>query len=265
MNGIERIATAFTAAAKDQTTLFAPYLMGGYPDQRTAEAIAQAYVDGGAGLVELGLPFSDPLADGPVIQAAAAAALRAGASTATVLAGAEALARQLPVVVMGYANLILRHGVERFLDQLLAVGICGLIVPDMPLEETAALFEHCESRGLALVPLVAPTTPEERLALIGERARGFIYTVSVTGITGERQSLPATLSQLVQRVKRHTQLPVAVGFGISTPEQAAAAAAAGADAVIVGTRLVRIVGESDRPAAAAAAQTFVSAVTAALR
>jgi tryptophan synthase alpha chain len=158
------------------------------------------------------------------------------------------VAERVPVVVMCYANIILARGLERFADTLLAVGASGLIVPDLPLEEAPATLDALDARGLALVPLVAPTTPDERLAQIGERARGFLYTVSVTGTTGERASNDGGLPGILARARAHTDVPVAVGFGIGTPEQAAAAADAGADGVIIGSRLVRAAGEAGAPA-----------------
>jgi tryptophan synthase alpha chain len=155
---------------------------------------------------------------------------------------------------MCYANPILARGLERFADALLAANASGLIVPDLPLEEAPAVRQACEERGLALVPLVAPTTPQERLARIGAQARGFVYTVSLTGTTGERAgALQDGLAGVLARTAACTAVPVAVGFGISTPEQAAAAAAAGADGVIVGSRLVRAAGEDEDPVAAVGA------------
>jgi tryptophan synthase alpha chain len=154
------------------------------------------------------------------------------------------VADEVPVVVMCYANLVLARGLERFTEMLVAVGASGLIVPDLPLEEAPATLAALDARGLALVPLVAPTTPDSRLAQIGARARGFLYTVSVTGTTGERESSDGSLADVLARARAHTDTPVAVGFGISTPDQAAAAADAGADGVIVGSRLVRAAGES---------------------
>jgi tryptophan synthase alpha chain len=243
--GENRIAAAFSSCAGSAALM--PYMMGGFPDLAGSRAIGEAYADGGADLVELGIPFSDPLADGPVIQAAGTAALQAGTGVDDVLAICQGLAERLPVVAMCYANLVLARGVEEFARALAAAGGSGLIVPDLPHEEAAAVLEACQGAGLALVPLVAPTTPEDRLELIGARARGFLYTVSVTGTTGERRSLD--LDAVIARAKAHTRVPVAVGFGIGTPEQAEAAARAGADGVIVGTRLVRAAAEADDPGA----------------
>jgi tryptophan synthase alpha chain len=239
--GLERIAAAF--AATDGRAALMPYLMGGFPDLEASRAIGEAYADGGADLVELGVPFSDPLADGPVIHAAGTQALAAGVTVPAVIELGRALAERVPVILMCYANLVLARGVERFVDELEKANVSGLIIPDLPLEEAPVVLAACDAAGLALVPLVAPTTPEERLARIGAQARGFVYTVSVTGTTGERDKVDSR--ELLARVKAHFEVPVALGFGISTPEQAAAAAAEGADGVIVGTRLVRAAADGE--------------------
>jgi tryptophan synthase alpha chain len=241
VSGVERIAAAFAGSGKKAALM--PYLMGGFPDLERSRAIGHAYADGGADLVELGVPFSDPLADGPVIHAAGTAALKAGATIAGVLEVCADLAPRLPVVIMCYANLVLAR--DDFAARVGAAGAAGLIVPDLPLEEAPALLDACDAAGLALVPLVAPTTPDERLAAIGSRARGFLYTVSVTGTTGERKALSETFATTVERARAHTDVPVALGFGIATPEHAAQAAAAGADGVIVGSRLVRAAAEGE--------------------
>jgi tryptophan synthase alpha chain len=259
VSGPDRIAEAF-ASSRGRAALM-PYLMGGFPDVETSRRIGEAYADGGADLVELGIPFSDPLADGPVIQQAGTRALAAGATVDGVLEVCGALSERVPVVVMCYANLVVVRTPERFAEALADAGASGLIVPDLPLEEAPQVLEACDARGIALVPLVAPTTPDDRLAKIGERARGFLYTVSVTGTTGERTE--ADFAPVVARAKAHTDVPVAIGFGIGTPEQAAAAADAGADGVIVGSRLVRAAAEAGDPPAAV--REIVAAMSAALR
>jgi tryptophan synthase alpha chain len=251
-SGTDNIAAAFEAAPGRAALM--PYLMGGFPDLEASVAIGAACADAGADLLELGVPFSDPLADGPVIHAAGTRALAAGATLHGVLDAATRIAERLPVVLMCYANLVFARGAERFADGLVAAGVSGLIVPDLPLEEAAAVREACDAVGLALVPLIAPTTPEDRIAEIARLARGFIYTVSVTGTTGERAGVDGSLAPVVALAKRFSPVPVAVGFGISTPEQAAQAVATGADGVIVGSRLVRAAGEAaeagEDPAAA---------------
>jgi tryptophan synthase alpha chain len=246
--GHDQIATAF--ATRPGRAALMPYLMGGFPDMPTSRAIGLAYADNGADLVELGIPYSDPLADGPVILAAGTAALRAGATLGGVLEVGEALSRRLPVVLMCYVNLVLARTPDGFAAAAAAAGVSGLIVPDLPLEEAGEIHDACEAHGIALVPLVAPTTPDERLRAIGAKARGFLYTVSVVGTTGERTRGEDEYRAILDRVRAHATVPVAIGFGISTPEQAAAAARAGADGVIVGTRLVRAAAEAGDPAAA---------------
>jgi tryptophan synthase alpha chain len=246
--GVDRIAHAF--AASEKRTALMPYLMGGFPTLEQSVAIGQACVQAGADMLELGVPYSDPLADGPVIHEAGTRALAAGANLVGVLEVARGLAPNVPVVLMCYANMVFAPGAERFVERLAQTGASGLIVPDLPFEEAAPVLAACGAHGLALVPLVAPTTPPERLAQIGERARGFLYTVSVVGTTGERAALADRFGEVVARAKASTEVPVALGFGISTPEHAAQAAEAGADGVIVGTRLVRAAAESDDPAAA---------------
>jgi len=242
VTGVEAIAGAFADRAGAAALM--PYVMGGFPDLVASTAIGHACVDGGADLLELGVPFSDPLADGPVIHEAGTAALRAGATVDGVLKVCSALAGRVPVVVMCYANLVLVRGPETFAAALRDAGASGLIVPDLPLEEAPRVLEACDAVGVALVPLVAPTTPEGRLAQIGARARGFLYTVAVVGTTGERAELAPGVQDVIARAHAHTEVPVALGFGISTPRHAAAAAAAGADGVIVASRLVRAAAEA---------------------
>lgn len=263
VTGAQRIAAAF--AGHERRAALMPYLMGGFPSTDQSLRVAQAYVDGGADLIEFGLPFSDPLADGPVIHGAAVDALGAGAVIDELLDGIAPVAAQVPVLVMTYFNIIHARGVERFLGRCAEVGVSGLIVPDIPLEESAVLLGPCDRHGLPLIPLIAPTTPDERIARICAQARGFIYTVSVTGTTGERTADAAGLAALVGRVRAHTDLPVAVGFGISEPAQAARVAEV-ADGAIVGTRLVREVRQASEGGEdpAAAARTLVAEFSAAL-
>jgi tryptophan synthase alpha chain len=248
--GIDRIGVAFAGATSDGRAALMPYLMGGFPTLPDSLRIGEACVQGGADVLELGVPYSDPLADGPVIHAAATRALAAGVGLAGVLEVARALSPSVPVVLMCYANMVLAPGARAFVERLARTGASGLIVPDLPFEEAAEVLAACDAHGVALVPLVAPTTPPERLAEIGARARGFLYTVSVVGTTGERAALADTFAEVVARAKAGTAVPVALGFGISTPAQARQAADAGADGVIVGSRLVRAAGESADPAGA---------------
>ncbi len=238
--GAERIAAAF--AGHGRSAALMPYLMGGFPDLDVSRAVGEACAGAGADLIELGFPFSDPLADGPVIHAAATDALAAGATVNGVLGVCEAIAGHVPVVAMVYANIVLRHGGEAFVARLADAGAAGLIVPDLPFDEAAELRASCDAAGIALVPLAAPTTAPERLAELGASARGFVYAVSLAGTTGERDELPPLLRETVERTRAASQVPVAAGFGISTPAQTAQAGEV-ADGVIVGSRVVRAAGE----------------------
>ncbi len=242
-----------------------PYMMAGYPDRETGLAVAAAYVDSGADLIELGVPFSDPLADGPTIHAAATAALEAGATLATALEVCRSVAERVPVVFMVYANMVVAHGgAAEFARIAAAAGACGAIVPDLPLGEAEEVREEFAAAGLALVPLVAPTTPPERRARICAVAHGFVYVVSTVGTTGERAKVPASLTDLVAATKADSEVPVAVGFGIGTAEQAAEVGRI-ADGAIVGSRLVRAAGEGGSPEAAAdAVAAFLSETRVAL-
>jgi tryptophan synthase alpha chain len=244
LGGIERIAAAFGAAKGEGRAALMPYMMAGFPDRESSLAIAGAYVDAGADLIELGVPFSDPLADGPTIHAAATAALEAGATLDTALEVCGSVSDRVPVVLMAYANMVLAHGgAAAFAGRAAAAGAAGAIVPDLPLDEADEVRAALAGAGLALVPLLAPTTPPSRRARICAAAQGFVYVVSTVGTTGERSSLPAGLADMVAAAKRDAATPVAVGFGIGTPEQSARVGEV-ADGVIVGSRLVRAAGEA---------------------
>ena len=251
------IASAFADNGKRAALM--PYLMGGHPSIEESVSAGLAAVDGGADLLELGIPFSDPLADGPVIHAAAVEALAAGVTPHGVLGVCERLAARVPVVLMVYANIVLTAGASAFAMRAAASGASGLIVPDLPHDEADEVRAACDSEGLALVPLVAPTTTPERIASIGADARGFVYTVSLTGTTGERDELPEGLAETVERVRASTEVPVAVGFGISTPEQARTVAEV-ADGVIVGSRVVRAAGEGGAAAVGSVVKDLADAL-----
>jgi tryptophan synthase alpha chain len=246
--GIDRIAAAFSSHGKRAALM--PYLMGGYPSLDESAEAGLAAAAAGADLIELGIPFSDPLADGPVIHSAGTQALAGGATPHGVLRVCERVSAQVPVVLMVYVNIVLTAGAEAFALRAAAAGAAGLIVPDLPHDEAGDVRAACDAEGLALVPLVAPTTTPDRITEIGASARGFVYTVSVTGTTGERSELPAGLAETVGRVKEASAAPVAVGFGISTGEQARAVAEL-ADGVIVGSRIVRAAGDGGASAVGA--------------
>jgi len=261
----DRLARAFEAARGEGRAALMPYMLAGFPDVETSRAVAGAYVEAGADIVELGAPFSDPLADGPVIHAAATRALAAGTRFEDVMALCAELARSVSVVPMVYVNTVISIGPARFAAELEAHGAAGVIVPDLPKEEAAAIRDPLSEAAIPLVPLVAPTTPPERRHEICAAAEGFVYVVSDTRTTGEREELPAALGDLVAAVRADLPVPAAVGFGIGTPEQAAAVGRI-ADGVIVGSRLVRAVAEAPgRGEAAAAAGDFIRGARAALR
>jgi tryptophan synthase alpha chain len=263
--GVERIEAAFRAAKEENRAALMPYMMAGYPDRESSLAVAESYANNGADLVELGVPFSDPLADGPTIHAAATAALGAGATLETAFEVCEAISERVPVVFMVYTNMVLAQGgAAEFARRAVAVGATGVIVPDLPLEEAEPVREAFSTAGLALVPLVAPTTPPQRRARICAVAEGFVYLVSTVGTTGERDEVPAQLADLVAATKDEAEVPVAVGFGIGTPAQAAQVGQV-ADGVIIGSRLVRAAGEAGSAEAAAdAVGSFLRETRAAL-
>ena len=243
--GIERIAAAFEAARDEGRAALMPYMMAGFPDRETSLAVAAAYADAGADLVELGVPFSDPLADGPTIHAAATAALRGGGDARDGAGGLRAISERVPVVLMVYANMVLAHGgAAEFARRAAAAGAAGAIVPDLPLDEAergargarrGAAWRWCRWSRRPRPPSAAPgSAPPPRAS----------STSSPTvGTTGERDELPPALAELVAATKAEAEVPVAVGFGIGTPEQAAEVGEI-ADGVIVGSRLVRAAGEA---------------------
>jgi tryptophan synthase alpha chain len=251
LTGAARIAAAFDAARTEGRAALMPYAMAGFPDRESSLAVVAAYADCGADLVELGVPFSDPLADGPTIHAAATAALARGATLDTALEVCESVADRVPVVLMVYANMVLAQGgAAEFARRAAAAGAAGTIVPDLPLDEAGEVRDALAAAGLALVPLLAPTTAPQRRSRICAAAEGFVYVVSTVGTTGEREQLPPGLAELVAATRADAEVPVAVGFGIGTPEQAARVGEV-ADGVIVGSRLVRAAGEAGSPEAAA--------------
>lgn len=242
MTGIERIQHAFTKNGP----AFMPYAVLGYPTRQASLDIVQILAAAGADLLELGIPFSDPLADGPTVQAATQKSLENGTTVTDCLAMTAELRRQgvdTPALYMGYMNPLLTYGLEAFVADATAAGVDGLIVPDLPPEEAAELEAACAEHGLALVYLLAPTSTPERIKLIAEKSQGFIYLVSLTGVTGARTELPPDLSEFVARVRAQTDKPLALGFGIGQGEQARAVGQL-VDGVIVGSALVKRAAES---------------------
>jgi tryptophan synthase alpha chain len=253
-NGSRRIQDGFARARADGRVAFVPYVVAGYPDAEASARLGIAAIDAGADLLEIGLPYSDPLADGVTLQHASSAALASGATLDGSFEIVERVCRarpDTPVVVMGYVNQFLGpRGARAIADRLEKAGAAGAIVADLPVDEGAPLEEAFERHGLALVYLVAPTSTDERIALIARRAGGFVYCVSLTGVTGARSSGPHNIDALVARVKERSQLPVAVGFGVSRPEHVRAVANAGADGAIVASALIDALGADGRNEAA---------------
>ncbi len=243
--------------------IFMPYFPLGFPELGTSIDVIEALAQNGADVIEVGLAFSDPLADGPVIQKATQIALRNGLTVHSSLLALRELRRRgvtVPLLLMGYYNPLLAYGVQRFAQEAEHEGADGFIIPDLPMEE-AGEFEPLIGE-LPLIRMLAPTTPEDRMEAIARSAKGFIYLVSVTGTTGVRSALTVGLGDLIQRVRAHTNAPVCVGFGIGTPKQAREVASI-ADGVIVGSALVRAVGESSEPTGTA--RSFAASFSEALK
>lgn len=243
---------------------FIAFLTCGDPDLQTTLELVKAMEQAGADLVELGIPFSDPVAEGPVIQGANVRALAGGVTTDKILEMVRRLREEvsIPLLFMTYANVVFSYGTERFLKAAADAGIDGLILPDVPYEEREDFAPACQKYGVDYIPLVAPTS-RGRVQRIAESAQGFVYCVSSMGVTGERSSLSGQVSGLVEEVRKFTPVPAAVGFGVSTPRQAAQVAAA-ADGVIVGSAIVRLVEQYGRDAAGPVSE-FVKAMKTAIR
>ena len=248
--GARRIAAAFTRARGERRAALIPYVVAGYPDAEMSVDIAVAAVDAGADVLEIGLPYSDPLADGATLQRASTAALGAGASLDGSLRLIERIAAarpDVPIVPMAYANQIIGGGAgEAVAGRLTAAGAAGVIVADLTPDEGAPFEAVAREAGLAVIYLVAPTTPPERRARIAARSGGFLYCVSLIGLTGARSSLPPSVGRLVRDVRAVSPVPVAVGFGVSKPAHVRAYARAGADGVVVASALVDALGPDGR-------------------
>src|ERR1700730_5333027 len=214
------------------------YMMAGHPNRKRSLEVGKKLVGSGIAALEIGIPFSDPLADGPVIQHAGQVALEHGMTVAGALELAEAVAREgIPIVLMTYINPILSHDPRRFAAEAAQAGVAGVIVPDLPIEEAEPVAGWLRAASLDTIFMVSPTTPPERMAAISEHSSGFVYCVTLTGITGARSELPAGMKDLLAEVKKHTDLPVAAGFGISRPEHMKALRGS-ADAAVVGSAIV---------------------------
>lgn len=248
---MSRIKDAFVRAKREGRAALVAYLMAGDPDLASSEKLALACIRGGANVLELGLPFSDPIADGPEIQAAGQRALKAGTRPRDVLELAARLRREsdVPLLVMTYLNPVLTIGLTSFADRAASSGVDGVIVPDLSFEESPEVTEAFDAARVDLVQLVAPSTADARAKAIGTASRGFVYVVARYGTTGVRSGLPEDLRDRLVRLHRATSLPLAVGFGVSTPEHVRTLAAAGADGVVVGSAIVHEIGERPNPVA----------------
>ncbi len=254
---MNRIDAKFAALKKKGEAALIPFVTAGDPDMATSLKILRALEEGGADAIELGVPFSDPMADGATIQRASERALKGGATLPRVLEMVRKFRRQstVPLILFGYYNPIFRYGLKRFVRDAVAVGVDGILCVDLPPEESGELGRHAAKAGLDMIFLLAPTSDGERIRLVARKGRGFIYYVSVTGVTGARQQLESRLQSQVERIRRYSRLPVGVGFGISKPEHAARIAAF-ADAAVVGSALIaeleKTARNADKPKRAAA-------------
>jgi len=239
------ISRCFENLRRNQECALIPFITAGDPDLETTARAFQVLDSSGADIIELGVPYSDPLADGPVIQAAATRALERGTTLEQVLAMLKGISPSLrsPIILFTYYNPILHRGVDKFLGQIKDAGVAGLVVPDLPLEESAGLIKPAAEMGIDLTLLVAPTSSPERIEAIARASQGFIYLVSVTGVTGMRTQMQTRVGDLLQQIRNVTDKPIGVGFGISEPEQARQVKAWGADAAIVGSAMVKRLAE----------------------
>lgn len=247
MSPQSRIGTVFSGR---KSPAFIGFAVAGDPDPATSLRVAQALIDGGTNILELGVPFSDPVADGPVIQGADERALVAGTNPEVVFNLVRKVREysQVPVVLLTYYNMVYRRGTARFYREAKEAGADGILIADMPVEESDEVTGIAEQYGIDPIFLVAQTTSDDRIRAIASRAKGYLYLVSVLGVTGARDHVDGGAIEFLHRVRRHTALPIAPGFGISAPDHARTFAEAGADAVIVGSAIVRIVEQNrDRP------------------
>ncbi len=260
---MSRIEGALAHARSDGRVAFIAYLTAGYPEPEATPGLVRALVEGGADAIELGVPFSDPLADGATIQRSTYQALQGGMTAARCLELVRELRNEgvvIPLILMTYYNPILAYGQDGFIQDAAAAGTDGLIGVDVPPEEAEELAAQCRAHGLDLIPLLAPTSTDERIALAVRQASGFVYCVSVAGVTGAREALPTQLGGLLQRARRQTELPLAVGFGISRREHVEALRGQ-ADAVIVGSAIIDVIEAAPRAKREARVKEYVEVLT----
>ncbi len=258
-----RIEQAFARARDDGRLAFIAYLTAGYPEPDATLALVAALIEGGADAIEFGIPFSDPLADGPTIQRSTFQALQGGMTAARCLELVKELRNKgvvIPIILMTYYNPILAYGQDKFIEDAAAAGTDGLIGIDLPPEEAEELAAQCRANSVNLIPLLAPTSTDERIALAMRQASGFVYCVSVAGVTGAREALPSELGGMLQRVRRQTELPLAVGVGISRREHFEALQGQ-ADAAIVASAIIDVIEESPRAEREAKVKEYVEVLT----
>jgi len=264
---MNRIVERFARLARENKKGFVVYIGAGDPDLEATRRLALAFDRAGIDVLELGVPFSDPLADGLVNQLAAQRGLESGTTPAGVLETVAAIRRdsQVPIVLYIYFNLVHRRGLKQFIQDATRAGVDGLLVLDLPIEESDNYEALMRQAGLCNIYLVAPTTPEERIEMIVKRGAGFIYYISREGVTGMQQTIAETLPAMTAKIRAHTQLPIAIGFGVSTPEQARTVAGYG-DAVVVGSAVVNQIAEHGRsPDLVACVSRFVESLAGAIR
>lgn len=255
---MSRIAETFVKLKKQGKVAFIPFATIGFPELDTVKSLVPALVEAGADIVELGVPFSDPLADGVTVQRASQRALENGLTRAMTFEAARAIRQQTaaPLIFMGYYNPVISYGVERYVQEAAQAGIDGLIIPDLSPEEAGEVLTACRKAGLDYIFLLAPTSTEERIKQVAEMASGFIYCVSVVGVTGARSSLPDYLPAFIARIRKYTDLPLVVGFGISQPEHVEAVGQF-ADGVVVASALINVIEKTSPAHQVAAAADYV--------
>jgi tryptophan synthase alpha chain len=262
-----KVSDCFKSLRENSQCALIPFITAGDPDLKTTAEALHILDKSGADMIELGVPYSDPLADGPTIQAAATRALEKGVRLDDVLEMVKEVAPSLnaPLILFTYYNPIINRGIEVFLKQISDAGVQGLVVPDLPLEEAESLLKPASEIGIEVILLVAPTSPKERIEAIAKQSQGFIYLVSVTGVTGMRTEVESRVEDILQQMRNVTDKPIGVGFGISKPEQALQVKNWGADAVIVGSAFVKRLGDSSPSEGLAAIGEFCESLKAAIR
>lgn len=262
-----KVSDCFKSLRENSQCALIPFITAGDPDLKTTAEALQILDKSGADLIELGVPYSDPLADGPTIQAAATRALAKGVRLDDVLEMVRDISPTLkaPLILFAYYNPILNRGIEVFLKQIADAGVQGLVVPDLPLEEAESLLKPASEIGIEVILLVAPTSPKERIEAIAQQSQGFIYLVSVTGVTGMRTQVESRVEEILQQMRTVTDKPIGVGFGISKPEQAKQVKNWGADAVIVGSAFVKLLSDGSPREGLSAIGEFCHSLKTAIR